>query len=494
MSLPTELAHRVQAQLDPDPSRVIARLFLPGEELPNGRSRAGAVVDRVLALPEAEVEIEMARLVAEFGPRHREYPAILAQHASMVKSHTRLAPPMSPARTLLMGASFTAEYAVEGAALCNPSAVLHPDQSGLGAGQARVAISLRAIGEGHLSSIGFATAVIGPDAAWSFDERTLPATVGRCALAHWDREHLRAVLADHGPVDELAHSLLATLPESFDAAELQRAITSIHSSRQYQFGTTETIALLRKLVASAYVVTFGQDVALSEQVLMPAAAEESNGMEDARFTRFVDENGAVQYRATYTAYDGRHIEPRLLTSPDLNTFQAHRLAGPAAQNKGMALFPRKVDGRFLALCRSDGENTSMAVSTDGFIWGEPLPVQGPTASWEVLQVGNCGPPIETERGWLVLTHGVGPMRSYAIGAILLDLQDPTRVLGRLPQPLLQTLPEERDGYVPNVVYSCGGVLHEGRLWLPYGIGDARIGVMWADVDELLGAMIAGQSA
>jgi predicted GH43/DUF377 family glycosyl hydrolase len=238
--------------------------------------------------------------------------------------------------------------------------------------------------------------------------------------------------------------------------------------------------LLRRLVASAYEVTFPDAIELSQQVLLPSTDEERNGMEDARFVRFVDTDGTVEYRATYTAYDGQQIAPRLLTSPDLRIFRVHRLAGPAARNKGMALFPRLVGGRHLSLCRSDGESTSLTASPDGFVWGEPQLIQAPEAGWEMLQVGNCGPPIETERGWLVLT--------YAIGAILLDLDQPTRVVRKLERPLLQASRDERDGYVPNVVYSCGGVVHNGLLWLPYGIGDSRIGVAWAPVDELLAEM------
>jgi predicted GH43/DUF377 family glycosyl hydrolase len=253
-------------------------------------------------------------------------------------------------------------------------------------------------------------------------------------------------------------------------------------------GSAATAALLARLVDTAYRITFPPDVTLSQRVLLPQIAEESNGMEDARFVRYVGDDGHVDYRATYTAYNGHHIAPRLLTSPDLQTFTAHRLGGPAARNKGMALFPRPANGRHLSLCRSDGESNWLSSSPDGLIWDAPQPIEADTPSWALLQVGNCGPPIETAAGWLVLTHGVGPMRTYAIGAMLLDLDDPRQVLGQLERPLLHLDPGERDGYVPNVVYSCGGILHDGRLWLPYGIGDARIAVAWAALDELLAAM------
>jgi predicted GH43/DUF377 family glycosyl hydrolase len=482
------LARHAPADLRADPGRVIARLFLPGEELPVTRSRAGAVVARVLALPDSEVEELTAGLLGDFSGRHRDYPALLESHASIVSSRLGEAPRLTAARALLLGASFTAEYAVEGAALCNPSAVLHPDQAALQPGQARVAVSLRGIGEGHVSSIGFCTAVVGPGARWSFDPRPLPAVAGSATVARWRREHLRVVLTDQGRIDELSSTVLRALPADFDSRDLEQALAQAHPDLVARPGGHLTVDMLRRLVSSAYEVEFPAGVALAQQVLLPTAAEESNGMEDARLVRFVDDDGSVDYRATYTAYDGHRVAPRLLTSPDLRAFRTHRLAGPAARNKGMALFPRRVGGRYLALCRSDGENTSIASSPDGFVWGEPRLVQAPTASWEVLQVGNCGPPIATDRGWLVLTHGVGAMRTYAIGAVLLDLDDPVRMLARLDRPLLRPAPEERDGYVPNVVYSCGGLVHGGLLWLPYGIGDARIGVAWAPVDELLAQM------
>lgn len=484
------MMRRTDAGVRPDPARVVPRLFLPGEDLPRGRSRAGAVVERVLALAEGEVERLAAELLPAFSRRHRTYEAMLRDHTATVSSHLRTAAPLSDARALLLGAAFTAEYAVEGAALCNPSAVLHADQAGMSEGQVRVAVTLRGIGEGHLSSVGFCTAVVGPGPTWTFEPRTLPAVAGVSTPGRWRREHLRAVLRDQRRDDGLAHSILGSLPDDFTATDLQGAIGNVPADLIGRHGAQETVDLLRQLVASAYEVRFPADVELAQQVLLPSAAEESNGMEDVRVVRFVADDGTVDYRATYTAYDGRHIAPRLLTSPDLRTFRAHRLAGPAARNKGMALFPRLVGGRHLALCRSDGERTSLATSTDGLVWGEPELVQQPEASWEVLQIGNCGPPIETEHGWLVLTHGVGPMRTYSIGAILLDLDEPTRVLRRSPRPLLHPKPEEQDGYVPNVVYSCGGLVHDGRLWLPYGIGDSRIGVAWAALDQLLARMVA----
>jgi predicted GH43/DUF377 family glycosyl hydrolase len=482
------IAHHVDAALTPDPARVVARLYLPGEEQPMGRSRTSAVVARVLDLAEDKVEEMATQLVADFSHRHLDYTATLAEYALIVSSNLAQVPVMSAARTLVLGASFTAEYAVEAAALCNPSAVEHPDQTGLGEGQVRVAVSLRAIGEGHVSSLGFASAIVGPGTRWQFEARRSPSVAGTASAYSWRRAQLRAVLTDHGSVDELTRGVLGALPAVFTELQVHQVLTETHAELLARPGSLTSLDTLRRVMASAYEVTFPPEVELSQQVLLPATPDERNGIEDARFVRFTDPAGTVDYRATYTAYDGNRIAPRLLTSPDLRNFRAHVLAGPAARNKGMALFPRLIHGKYWSLCRSDGESTSVSKSSDGFGWGQPSVVQAPHAPWEMLQIGNCGSPIETEQGWLVLTHGVGPMRTYAIGAILLDLDDPTQLRGRLREPLLQATAAERDGYVPNVVYSCGGVVHDGRLWLPYGISDSRIGVAWASVEELLAAM------
>jgi predicted GH43/DUF377 family glycosyl hydrolase len=495
----SQLAHRVSVELHADPSRVVAGLFLPGEQPHQTYSRAAAIVDRVLALDEVEVEQRAAQLVEDFEARHRNYPKLLARHASIVATHVDDRARLSPARMLVLGAIFTAEYAAEAAALCNPSAVAHPDQSGLRPGQLRVAVSLRAIGEGHISSIAFCVAVIGPGASWTFSNREHPVVAGEVSLGEWSNDQFRAVLtaqaADAGQnasggVDELTNAVLFALPDHFNATDLERALGETPVELLTGPDAPAKIDLLRRVVASAYHVDLPTDTTLAQRILRPSAAEESGGMEDARFTRFTGRDGAVEYRATYTAYDGRQIAPRLLLSPDLRRFRVHRLAGPAARNKGMALFPRLVGGGHLALCRTDGESISLATSTDGYAWSEPRLIHEPTDVWEMRQVGNCGPPIETGRGWLVLTHGVGPMRRYAIGALLLDLDDPRRVIGRLGQPLLEPDRDEQDGYVPNVVYSCGGLVHDERLWLPYGISDSRIGVSWTRLDDLLDELAA----
>jgi predicted GH43/DUF377 family glycosyl hydrolase len=452
------------------------------------QSRVGLVVGRVMALPESEVVSLAVDIEAGFGKRHLSLTQLLSENGQRVASHLESDAVPSLARSIVLGAAFTAEFAVEGAALCNPSTVIAPDQTGLDEGDLRVVVSLRGIGEGHLSSLGFATAIIGRDHTWSFEARQMPLVTGRTTSATWTIDQFRAVLEFNLLVDDLTHNVLAALPSEFSDAELNEALVAIHPDLSGRPSAPDTMNAIRLLAASAYESHFPAEVDVSQRVLLPAVADEKFGIEDARFVRFEKDDGTFEYRATYTAYNGTDVSPRLIVSTDLRVFRTYRMTGPAAVNKGVALFPRKVGGRFLSLCRSDGETSSLAESADGFTWDGAVPVHEPLTGWELLQVGNCGSPIEIEQGWLVLTHGVGPMRSYAIGAMLLDRDDPSKVLGRLESPLLSPQEDEREGYVPNVVYSCGGIVQDGILWLPYGIGDARIGVAWVSVDELVANM------
>ncbi|WP_256790100.1 glycoside hydrolase family 130 protein [Frankia sp. AvcI1] len=484
----SELVTRHPLTLTADPGRVIAKLFLPGEEGSEGHSRAAGIVARVLALSDGEVAGLVAALLDRFGPRHRDYRDLLTRHAAIVAPRVRTPAELSPARTLLLGACFTAEYAVEGAAVTNPSAVRHPDQSGLPAGALRLALSLRAVGEGHLSSIGFAVAVIGPGPAMRLEPRTGPLTTGLAVPVTWEHARLRALLTDHGLDDEVTRSVLDSLDRSPADGDLEQAFAGMPADLLRRPQAAGILAGIRSVAGTLRKIEFPADSGLAERVLWPTVASESKGMEDARFVRFTAPDGTVDYRATYTAYDGTEIRPRLLTSPDLRTFTTSPLIGPAARNKGMALFPRLVGGRHLALCRSDGQTTGLTASSDGLVWEPFRPVHEPRATFELIQVGNCGSPIETAAGWLVLTHGVGPMRTYSVGAILLDLADPATVIAALPEPLLTPIATEAEGYVPNVVYSCGGLVHDGRLWLPHGIGDSRVGMASVPVDALLARM------
>jgi predicted GH43/DUF377 family glycosyl hydrolase len=474
-------------ELLPDASRVVARLFLPGEGLLPKRSRAGDIVRRIVSTPSAALEREAAELFGRFGDRHRDLSGILARHARTVAFRTELPDDPAPALATVLGATFTHEYSVEAAALCNPSAVEHPDQSGLQPGELRLALSLRGIGEGHISSIEFASAVIG-NGAWRFEPRERPVVSGEVGEGLWTRAAFSQGLDHVGQENELSAAILRALPDTFRSGEIEDAIHAAPPALSRRPDAHLDLDVIRTLAWSAYTATFPADVPLSARVLMPATPDESNGVEDARFVRFTAEDGAVDYRATYTAYNGLTIASRMIVSEDLRDFAMYNVSGSAAANKGMAFFPRTIDGTHWALTRTDGENISLARSDDGFTWEDFAVLIRPARLWEVIQNGNCGSPLETERGWLVLTHGVGPMRQYAIGAMLLDLDDPTTVLARLERPLLSVPDGEREGYVPSIVYSCGGIIHDGTVWLPYGVGDERVRAGSVAVSGLLDAM------
>ncbi|WP_231116046.1 glycoside hydrolase family 130 protein [Motilibacter rhizosphaerae] len=479
----------------PDASRVLARLFVPGSELsPERGSRATGVLARALALPEDEVEVVVADVRARYARRHRDLEAVLARHYAQVAHRVPPDAELTPARRALVGAYFTSEVAVEGAALTNPSAVPHPDQAGLGPGELRLLLSVRAVGEGHVSSIGFRTGVLGPGAELRMDAPSPHVEEGAHGPTSHDRGVFEDRLADLGADAESSAFVVGRLPDPFRAADLETALGALAAQRLTRSGGSHVAGLARHLLSCGYAVTFDPASTLSERVLGPHAPAERAGMEDARLLRFVDEDGGVSYRATYTAYDGERIAPQLLETDDFAEFRVSPLSGPAARDKGLALFPRTVGGRHYALSRWDRETSAVAVSDDGRRWDFPETVLGPVEPWQLIQTGNCGPPIETAAGWLVLTHGVGPMREYAMGALLLDLDDPSQVLGRLRGPLLRPAQEERDGYVPNVVYSCGGLVHDGVLLLPYGVSDRSVGFATVGLDALLERLTAGAPA
>ncbi|MBO3748827.1 glycoside hydrolase family 130 protein [Streptosporangiaceae bacterium NEAU-GS5] len=482
------LSTRLKHDLAPDPRRVIIKLFVPGEDGVLERTRASALIERIAGLDEKEIDRLLEQTVRLFGDRHHDLDATFRHHYDLVRHRVPQSADLSPAGRLLVGAHFSHEYSVEGAALCNPSIVRHPDQSALAPGQSRVVISLRQIGEGHLSSIGFVTAVLGPENGLVVTERAGPLHTGHRAGARHRHDLLAAGLAESGRDNEVSATVLESLPGLFDDAEFEQVLGRLPADLLSRTTTHGTLEQLRRMITDDYSVSFPAEVPLGRRVLWPSAPSESNGMEDARFVEFIGDDGESVYHATYTAYDGLHIAGRMLTTSDFQQFEMAPLRGPAARNKGVALFPRTVGGRHLALCRSDGETSGLAVLDDQNRWQHVAPLHTPHSSWELIQVGNCGSPLETDRGWLVLTHGVGPMRRYVIGALLLDLHHPERIIAELPEPLLAPSDVERDGYVPNVVYSCGGLLHAGSLWLPYGISDTRIGFAVADVEALLDAM------
>lgn len=483
----SDLAIRHDLTLSPDPQRIILKLFVPGEDAAVARTRAQGLVERIARLDEEETGRLLRDTFRRFGDRHRDLEGTFHHHYDLVRHRVSRPQDLAPTTRLLVGAYFSHEYAVEAAALCNPSMVVHPDQTELAPGQLRVAISLRQIGEGHLSSIGFANAVLGPGRRLDLTGRSGPLVVGERATVRHRRDLLAAGLTEIDCDNEISATVLDALPERYDEASFERVILDLPPDLLSRSTAADTIEQLRRTNAASYAVTFPADTRLPQRVLWPVTPAESNGMEDARFVTFTDDSGPV-YRATYTAYDGRRIATRALASRDLRRFEVTPMRGPGARNKGVALFPRTVGGRHLALCRTDGETIGLTCLDGENQWQTPVRLHAPRRGWELIQVGNCGSPVETAAGWLVLTHGVGPMRRYSIGAILLDLHHPERVIAELPGALLAPDPAERDGYVPNVVYSCGGLVHAGELWLPYGASDARVGFATVPVDALISAM------
>lgn len=483
------LATRLPGRLRPNPARVIAQLFVPGHYLPDGRDgRASGVVEHILELSDEEVSEALGSVVARFDGRHRDLLGAFERHADRIGNRLDAGAQLSDERWLLLGATFTHEYSVEAAGILNPSAVALPDQSGAPPGALRFAISVRQVGEGHRSSTGFRTGVISRRGAVSLDPPAAYTTAGAIEGGAHDAAAFRGLAQDVKRDQEATGWVLDGLSERFTIADLDERLGQLEAQRDTRRNVAATVRRLRDLASRTYTATFPATSALSERVLVPATSVESNGIEDARFVRFVDDEGAVTYHATYTAFDGLDVVQQLLSTEDLVTFRSSPLVGAAAANKGMALFPRKIDGRFAALSRFDGSGNAVAFSDDLTYWPSATPVTCPSAAWEAVQVGNCGPPIETDHGWLVLTHGVGPMRTYSIGAWLLDRDDPTQLIGHLRAPLLSPQPDEQDGYVPNVVYSCGGLVHHETLLIPYGIGDSTIGFATAPLAGVIEAM------
>jgi predicted GH43/DUF377 family glycosyl hydrolase len=473
----------------PDDRRVVIKLFVPGEDAQLVQNRASSLIERILQLDEAETARLLDDVLGRFSGRHHDLLAVFQHHYDLVQHRVPPEIELSPTARTLIGAYFSHEYSVEAAALCNPSMVPHPDQSGLEAGELRVAISLRQIGEGHISSIGFCSAVLGPADGIRLEDRDGPLMIGHRVGAKHMRFQLSAALIDEEIDNEASAYVVSALPERYTDEEFEDVIGHVPAELLARPTTQETLDRILHIVGEDYAVSFPCTVPLHQRVMWPATRAETNGMEDARFVQVVDADGRTAYQATYTAYDGRHISGRAIYSRDLRHFEVTHLHGPAARNKGMALFPRYVGGRKLALCRSDGETLGLSVRDDQHRWQQAVPLLVPHRGWDLIQVGNCGSPVETEAGWLVLTHGVGPMRRYAIGAMLLDLDNPERVLADLPEGLLDPDDVEREGYVPNVLYSCGGLVHAGRFWLPYGASDVRVGFASVPLDTLLGRMV-----
>lgn len=482
---------RSETRLDPDPTRLIARTFLPGSAPPmDGRTRVAHVLDRVLAMSRQDADATLADVRETFASRHEELDDIL------LRGFARVAPSIPDAGRLdestrrLIGAYFIHEYSVEAAALTNPSVVAAQDQTGVPRGALRFVLSLRAIGEGHISSIEFRTGILTADGRVTIEPARSP-VLARRSPAVYEKRLFVAKLDEMGALSALVGRVFDRLGDEFALADLEAVLESPELHRDT--ADEHAVHTIHWLADSNYRLDFPPASDLSQRLIFPVGPAEIRGMEDVRLTPFREDDGSLVHYATYTAYDGYAILPQLIETADFATFRVATLNGPAAQNKGLALFPRRIDGRYAALARSDNENNYLLFSDHVRFWHESERIQVPTRPWELVQVGNCGAPLETEAGWLVITHGVGPMRTYALGAILLDRHDPARVIGHLREPLLAVRREEREGYVPNVVYSCGALIHDDVILLPYGISDTSTGFALVPLDALLEELTRGRA-
>jgi len=490
------LVRRTAVVLTGDPQRVAARLFLPGQE-PSapGVSRAAGLVERCSAMSDDEVATTLAAVRACYDARHRDLDLLLQNSFDAIAHRVAEAVSLSADRRRLIGAYFTREVSIEAAALFNPSLVPHPVQDDPGGGL-RFVMSARAVSEGHLSTVVFRSGTFTPADGLAGvhlepSSRFVHAAQRRDVAVPRARIRQQAIQAGAEP--ETLEFALENLPELIDGATVDSSAEALRRQALTRGDIDAVIEILRHVVAASYQACFDPAVPLVERTLFPEADAESHGVEDARFTRLVAADGSSTYAAAYTAFNGTQVVSRRFDTDDFRTFRSSPLTGIGSANKGMAFFPRTIGGRYLALSRWDRENNAVATSSDGYHWDEVAELQTPARTWELTQLGNCGPPLETERGWLVLTHGVGPMRAYALGALLLDLDDPTRVVGRLSEPLLSPHEGERNGYVPNVVYSCGGLVHEQVLLLPYGCSDTSIRFAVADVPRLLERLVSDRA-
>jgi len=472
--------------LKPNNSRVVIRPF----ELAN-EQRIERIIARIMSLPEPEVDFLLEDVMREFHSRHQRTRHFFLHRFEQVKKYLLTNQSLSENRRMLIGAYFTQEYALESAALFNPSMVWHPDQSGLQPGARRFLLSLRATGEGHISSITFRSGTIDEENRIRMDEPTRFVTAPeQVPNTRYDKTLFFRKLLELGIDSPFAGKVLATLNDQFTLEELQGAIGDTLRQSRPRHRENEPVAEGMLTLAKAnYEIGYPPEHNISERVVFPASPTEANGIEDARFVQFHEDDALIRYYATYTAFDGKVILPQILETDDFLHFKISTLNGPEVRNKGFALFPRKVKGLYAMLSRQDNENIYLMYSDSVHFWYTKELIAKPTYAWEFVQLGNCGSPIETEAGWLVLTHGVGPMRKYAMGAFVLDLDDPSRVIGRLDVPLLEPDANEREGYVPNVVYSCGAVIHNRELIIPYAMSDYASTFATVSLDEVLGAMV-----
>jgi predicted GH43/DUF377 family glycosyl hydrolase len=473
---------RTATIVKPDQSRVLLRPFRHEDP-----ERSRRIIARIMSLPEDQVGPLLEEVSAEFSPRHQQIRRSFLERFEQLRDFLLTDKKITEERQLLIGAYFVCEYSLESAALFNPSVVPHPDQSELPSGALRFILSLRATGEGHISSITFRTGVIHadhrievlPPAGFLTEPRQIP-------NPSYDKALFERKLLELGLTNEFTRRAMGKCGESFGLEELRASFEE--EVNQSRVSDRNAIRGMLALAQSNYEVQFQPQQHLSERVLFPATPSQRNGIEDARFVCFQNDDGSHVYYATFTAFDGKVILPELVETTDFLRFRFITLNGPAAENKGMAMFPRKINGLYVMLSRQDNENIYIMFSDKLHFWNERQMLVKPIFPWELVQLGNCGSPIETEAGWLVLSHGVGPLRTYCIGAFLLDRTNPRKVIGRLHEPLLKPNQNERQGYVPNVVYTCGALVHDGKLIIPYAMADHATGFATVPLDEVLAGM------
>ncbi|MFZ4545808.1 MAG: response regulator [Bacteroidales bacterium] len=474
-----------------DPKRVIVRFFFPGPE-----TRVQTIIQKVVEMPEEAAMLSLNQVLRDFSARHRNISRIFQKHfdrtRDIMNGKVGDLTTLSVYKKLLIGAFFSSEYSIESAAFFNPSMIEDPDQSGLQEGQKRVIISFRATGEGHISSIAFRGGIL--DANNNLEMIPTGRLIDEAENVYnftYKKDVFYQKLSEvYGGSEALGEDpvltyVLQKLRPEFDYNELYRAIDETKREMKPDDKQRKMLQIISWLGDSHYRISFSLDTSISDRVIFPISAAESNGIEDARFVKFTDDNGLERYYATYTAYNGVSIMPMMITTKSFYQFEVMPIHGENAQNKGMALFPRKIKGKYAMLSRLDGINNYVMFSDTINLWHDAVKLQMPKFPWEFIQVGNCGSPIETEFGWLVITHGVGPMRKYVIGAILLDLDDPTKVIGQLNEPLILPNEEEREGYVPNVVYSCGSIINNDELVIPYAMSDTASTYATLSLKELL---------
>jgi predicted GH43/DUF377 family glycosyl hydrolase len=473
----------------PDPSRVIARFLYTGDE------RSLKMIQRILEMPEELVKSTLTTVLRDFTKRHRNISKVFENHfekvAHLFQKLDGNPDDLSLNRKILIGSYFTMEYSIESAAFFNPSMVEHPDQSELGPEEKRVILSFRATGEGHISSLVFRAGVLDKDNMLTLEEAGQMLDEAQVIKRFvYNKGKFMMKLDEMQKFNNVVPPALVLndLGDEFTFGDLKRCVDKARKSLELSSAKELLLNEIMWLANSHYEIDFSLDTALSERVIFPISESERNGIEDARFVMFTEDDGTKTYYATYTAYDGMTIMPKLITTSDFYHFKVLPIHGEIAQNKGMALFPRKIKGRYAMLCRIDGINNYIAFSDNIGIWRKAELLQEPRYPWELIQIGNAGSPVETGEGWLVITHAVGPMREYVLGAALYDLDDPTKEMGRLKEPLLIPNKDEREGYVPNVVYSCGSILHNEELIIPYAMSDFASTYAIVNLKELLGAL------